>query len=90
MSSMRFMQSRDVAWNYLGDHIVAFTLSGEKEFHDLNSTAASIFQALESPKSENELVAALVAEFDISPDSAVIDVRSVLASMKEKKLITAE
>jgi len=83
----RFVQSKDVAWNFLGEKIIAFNLSGEKQFHDLNETAATVFRALQTPASKPELVAALLSEFDVNEDEATVDVEAILADMKNKKLI---
>ena len=83
----RFVQSKDVAWNFLGDKIIAFNLSGEKQFHDLNETAAVVFQALAAPVSKSELVAALVAEFEVTDETAASDVEAIVLDMQTKRLI---
>ena len=83
----RFVQSKDVAWNFLGDKIIAFNLSGEKQFHDLNETAAVVFQTLSTPVSKPELVAALVAEFDVTDADAASDVETIVSDMQAKRLI---
>lgn len=84
---IRFVQSKDLAWNFLGDRIIAFNLSGERQFHDLNPTAAFLFQALETPKSEDELVALLSQEFEVDDGQAKTDVQELLADMSAKALI---
>lgn len=84
----KFVQSKDVAWNYLGEKIIAFNLSGERHFHDLNETAATIFRELQVPRSKSEVVEAMIAEFDVDPAAASTDVEELIADMKSKRLIT--
>lgn len=83
----RFVQSKDVAWNYLGERVIAFNLNGEKQFHDLNETAAVIFSALQIPMNEKELVEAVLKEFEVDPAQAADDVQAILAEMNQKRLI---
>ena len=83
----KFVQSKDVAWNFLGERIIAFTLTGERRFHDLNETAALVFQTLQVPTSKTDLVAAVVEEFDVEPATASTDVEEILAEMIGKKLV---
>jgi len=84
----KFVQSNEVAWNFLGDNIVAFNLAGDKQFHDLNATAALVFKLLQTPKDKSELVAAVLAEFDVNDETASTDVEALLAEMHGKGLIT--
>jgi hypothetical protein len=84
---MRFVQSKDVAWNFLGENIIAFNLGGEKMFHNLNASAAVVFKALENPKTREELIATMLEEFDVSAEAASSDVEALLQDMKLKQLI---
>ncbi len=84
---MKFTQSKDVAWNYLEDNIIAFNLGGNREFHHLNATAAVVFNALGTPRSKEELVQALTTEFEVSSEQAAQDLGSLLAELKAKNLI---
>ena len=83
----KYVQSKDVFWNFLGDSIIAFSLAGEREFHHLNSTAATVFKSLETPKSRAEVLEALLAEFDVTSESASTDVQSTLEDMCRRNLI---
>jgi hypothetical protein len=84
---MKFAQSKDVAWNYLEDNIIAFNLGGDREFHHLNATAAAVFNALGTPRSREDLVGALTSEFDVSPEQASQDLGPLLEDLKAKHLI---
>lgn len=87
--SEKYIQSKDLAWNRLGDDIIAFSLDGEKEFHHLNPTAAAVFEALQTPQSMSALVARVVKEFDIDELSASTDVQAVITEMRQRKLIVS-
>ncbi len=84
----RFVQAKDVAWNHLGESIIAFTLSGNREFHNLNETAAVVFSALSTPRSIGELALELTHRFDVEIAEASTDVREIVAEMRAKKLVT--
>lgn len=84
----KFVQSKDVAWNYLGEKIIAFNLNGEKQFHDLNESAAVIFKTLQAPSSRTDLIQILLAEFEVSEQEAGTDIDDILIEFKNKKLIT--
>ena len=54
----------------------------------LNPSAAALWKALSSPKTEDELAALLCEEFDgVTPDSALSDVKTVLAEMGEMSIV---
>lgn len=84
---VRFVQSKDVAWNFLGDDVIAFNLSGEREFHNLNATAAAVFEALQVPCTSEDLARKLVEEFAVDMAQASTDVESLLGELKSKRLI---
>lgn len=84
----KFIQSKDVAWNFLDDRIIAFNLGQERMFHTLNSTAAFIFDQMQAPRSREELIQALIGAFDINSEQATTDITAALAEMKSKRLIS--
>lgn len=83
----KFVQSGDIAWNFLGENVIAFNLAGDKQFHDLNPTAAAVFTLLQTPREKSELVAKLLSEFDIDEATASTDVEVLLEEMCAKGLI---
>jgi hypothetical protein len=83
----RYVQAKDVAWNHLGETIIAFTLSGTREFHNLNETAAVIFEALALPRSIPELATELSHRFDVEIEEASTDVQDLLSQLRAKNLV---
>ncbi len=55
----------------------------------LNDSAAFIFKQLETDISEEELVKRLLDEYDVSEETALRDVRSLLSSLKEAGLLVS-
>lgn len=84
----KFVQSADIAWNFLGENIIAFNLDGDKQFHDMNPTAALIFKQLQTPKEKSELIDSMIAEFDVDPVTASSDLEFLIGEMRAKGLIT--
>ena len=50
---------------------------------NLNDTAALIFEQLQAGKSVEETVAALVAEYDVTPEKALADVQKTIDSLRD-------
>ncbi|MDO4974491.1 MAG: PqqD family protein [Eubacteriales bacterium] len=56
----------------------------------LNETAAFLWQQLSSPKTEEELCAALIGEFEVSAEQAAADVKEFLGELVEEKMVSAD
>lgn len=55
----------------------------------LNETAAFLWEYLQEEHTQEEAVAAIVAEFDVAPELAQKDVAALLANMKAAGLLDA-
>lgn len=53
----------------------------------LNETAAFVWQFLQEEHTKEELVAAMVAEFDVTPQQAGQDIDAMLSNMKAAGLL---
>lgn len=53
----------------------------------LNETAAFLWQFLQEEHSKEEVVAAMVAEFDVEPQQAAQDIDGLLSNMKAAGLL---
>ena len=53
----------------------------------LNETGAFIWKKLQNPCTEQELVDALVAEYDAPQDVIAADVQTYIAALREKNLL---
>jgi hypothetical protein len=56
-------------------------------YHELNDVGARVWALLDVPKSSDELVAILAAEFEVTPEDCRTDIDMFLASLRHRKLI---
>ena len=69
-----------------GLNVVLPTGTNVKDFGgalNLNDTAALIYEQLQAGKSAEEAAAALVAAYDITPETALADVQETIDSLRE-------
>ena len=77
---------REVAGNY----IVVAVGEAVKEFNglvNLNESAAFLWKQLEEDKTEEQLVAALLGEYEVEEQKAKEDVSAFVKKLQEAKLI---
>ncbi len=73
-----------------GSFIVVAVGEAIKEFNgivNLNSTAAFLWKELSTDKSEEQLVSALLSEYDVERSKAEEDVKKFISKLTEAKLI---
>ncbi len=71
-------------------HIVVPVGSQSVDFRciiTLNDTGAFIWERLQQPCTAEDLVAALLAEYDVPADVAAADVDTYIAALREKNLL---
>ncbi len=77
--------------NQLGDMFVVLPSgTNVKDFHGalvLNEASALIYKQLQNGKTVKEIVEAIVAEYDISPETAQSDVLKTIDSLREAGLL---
>ena len=87
---MNPLQSKQVAWNTLGDCVVILDMSNQKEhqIHELSLEASFIWKKCDGLQSIESIANDLSSEFDVDIDSAMTDVQSFLNEMKTLQLIS--
>ncbi|MBP3756344.1 MAG: PqqD family protein [Prevotella sp.] len=73
-----------------GLNVVLPTGANVKDFGgalNLNDTAALIFEQLQAGKSADEAAAALVAAYDVTPETALADVQETINSLREAGVV---
>jgi hypothetical protein len=73
-----------------GLNVVLPTGANVKEFGgalNLNDTAALIFEQLQAGKTVEETVSALVAAYDVTPETALVDVQETIESLREAGVV---
>lgn len=66
----------------LGSNVVSF-----RSIMSLSESGAFLWKQLETEKDEDQLVAALTAEYDIDEQTARADIREFIENMKKANLI---
>jgi hypothetical protein len=57
-------------------------------YYGLNETGNQIWQWLQQPKTESEIIALVLEEYDVTPEQGAKDVKALLEEMIEAKIIT--
>lgn len=73
-----------------GLNVVLPTGANVKDFGgalNLNDTAALIFEQLQAGKSADEAAAALVAAYDVTPETALADVQETIELLREAGVV---
>lgn len=56
-------------------------------YYGLNETGNQIWQWLQQPKSESEIVALLLEEYDVTPEQGASDVKALLTELSQAGII---
>lgn len=64
---------KDLAWRRVGAELFVVDAAGSR-LHELNGTAAAVWEGLAAGKDEAGIAAALAGEFEVDPASARADV----------------
>lgn len=73
----------------LGEELVALDASAGTCF-GFNEVATSVWRLLDSPKSVDDLQAALLTEYEIGADQCRVELRQLLDDMVAKRLVKVE
>ena len=86
--SPRFVRNQSIEAAPLQQELMLFS-AASKKFCVLNASAAHIWERLEQPRTEEELVASLCEQFNAANRGAVEeDVRGVLSQLKSLDLVS--
>lgn len=79
-------RSTDVLTTELDDALLMLNITCGK-YHGLNAVAARIWALLEQPTSPAALVAALVGEYEVTPDECAAAVDHFLTELNDRNLL---
>lgn len=82
---MAFAIHPRVAWQVLDGEAILIDLDQGRSL-GLNETGSFLWPRLPS-SSEDDLVSALLAEFDVTPEQARLDVRAFLLQLRERGFV---
>lgn len=78
---------KELAWNQVGDEVFILNLEGERWVHQLNVSAAFVFNNLTQSQSVDEIIQQFQQTFEVDAETATNDVTQVLNQLKEKEII---
>lgn len=80
------LRTRDLSWQVAGDHIVVLDLQGS-EYLRIKGAGRTIWELLVEPRTVDELVDAVTADYDIDRDAATTDTERFLDDLAQRGLI---
>ena len=88
MTAITYERAIDLLEAELGDELVALSIEDGNCF-GFNAVATSVWRALDQPRTFDDLKAAILAEYEVSPDECAIELGALLDDLVDKKLICA-
>ena len=86
---IRYRRHADLRLTRLDEDGVALHL-GERKYVTVNGTGATVLEALEAPKSVDELVAVVCAAYEVNAETARETIEAFLAECERAKLVERE
>ncbi len=83
---MMQLRQENLTWQVAGDDVVVLDLRGSV-YLKLNGTGRDLWEALVEPRTESELVSALVAKYGIDEERASSDVAAFLEDLRGRQLL---
>lgn len=85
----KYARNTDFVFNEVDGELVMMNIDNGA-YVSLNESGKSIWMALETPKTEQEIVDILLQEFEVSPEICAQEVNSFLVKMEEKLVVIKE
>ena len=76
------------AWRVIENEAVIISLDS-KVFRGLNSVGSRVWELIDGRRSVDEIVARIVAEFEVTAEVAARDVAAFVDQLLQKQLVTA-
>lgn len=80
------LRQTDLTWHLAGDDVVVLDLDGSV-YLKVNGSGRLLWELLTEPRSEADLAAALVAEYDVDEDRAAADVSAFVDDLRTRGLL---
>ncbi|MHB8634684.1 MAG: PqqD family peptide modification chaperone [Thermoplasmatota archaeon] len=85
----KYQRVADALHSDLGDETVLLHM-GSGTYYGVEGVGGRIWQALSEPRSEEELVKAIMAEFEVDEPTCRRDVKAFLADLQSEGLVEAK
>lgn len=89
MTEQRWRRGDEVAARRLEDEVVLVNLQ-TNHIYSLNATGARVWELLDVPRTRDEVVDALLGEFDVARQTLESETDELLSSLAEAKLVTRD
>jgi hypothetical protein len=87
MNEERWGRADDIELRTIaGEHFLIVLHAGESKMFSLNGMGLWFWQRLEQPAAKGELLDAMLAEYDVSAETAAAEIDRFLAHLEEKRL----
>lgn len=83
----KYYSSDQVAWNLIGDRVVALSLGKERQIHEFSEVASEIWKLLENCHDFDDLLANILMNFEVDEERAREDLEHFLQDLEGKGLI---
>lgn len=80
------VQSTEVSFRMIGDETIVLHLTGSR-YYSITGIGSRIFQLLTEERTLDELVAAIVDEYDVSAATARQDIETFLGKLRDARLL---
>ncbi len=83
---MKYVQNKDILTTELEDSLMMMSIEQGKYF-ELNPVSKRIWELVDEPKTQEEIIAILLSEFDVTKDQCRTEVSEHLSLLENKKII---
>jgi hypothetical protein len=84
--AVSYRVSAEQLYSEIGSEAVILDLKSGV-YYGLNETGNQIWQWLQQPKTESEIIALVLKEYDVTPEQGANDVKALLQEMIESEII---
>jgi hypothetical protein len=84
--AVSYRVSAEQLYSEIGSEAVILDLKSGV-YYGLNETGNQIWQWLQQPKTESEIIALVLEEYDVTPEQGANDVKALLQEMIESEII---
>ncbi len=85
-----YFHNSSIAWNSIGDQVVALSLGKERRIHEFSDVASVIWQNLNQKNSFEGLLDGILAAYDVDEEIAREDLKNFLEDLRNKGLIEVQ
>ena len=86
MAGEYFVRCDSLAWQELNNEVLILA-NEQGQVHELNEVAATIWKRLAAPSTRDDILDAILDEYDADPDEVRVDIQSTLRDWQNMALV---